>query len=182
MIATVDVGGLPLAVAITPDGTRAYVAKSVPSFSVGTSGVSAIDTSSNTVVATESVAGIGDSPFSVAITADGTLAYVTIATNVTGIGNGAVAVIDTSSNTVVATAIRASKHYSGGVRASAAAGKRGSALAVSESYSVPACFSPCRFSHPGTYGREPSTIDFDRNRALQQSHGDDDVFLVADAQ
>ncbi len=96
--ATFDVGGLPLAMAFTPDGTRAYVATSVPSISVGDSEVSVIDTANNTVLTQVPVLGIGVSPFSVAITPDGTRAYVvTFGAD----GTGPVAVIDTSSNTVV---------------------------------------------------------------------------------
>ena len=44
--AEIPVGALPQGVAITPDGTRAYVANG------GSSSVSVIDTASNTVVAT----------------------------------------------------------------------------------------------------------------------------------
>src|SRR5262245_49048691 len=87
VVATVPVGGAPRWVAITPDGTRAYVTN------VGA--VSVIDTATNTVVATVPV---GNSPQGVAITPDGTRAYVTI-----GIGlGGAVSVIDTATNSVVA--------------------------------------------------------------------------------
>jgi YVTN family beta-propeller protein len=75
-------------VAITPDGTHAYVANSFSNT------VSVIDTATNTVVATVPV---GFSPFGVAITPDGTHAYVTN-------GNSkSVSVIDTATNTVVAT-------------------------------------------------------------------------------
>jgi YVTN family beta-propeller protein len=56
--------------------------------------VSVIDTASNTVVAT---VGVGMNPFGVAITPDGTRAYVTNA------NSSSVSVIDTASNTVVAT-------------------------------------------------------------------------------
>ena len=67
VVATVGVGDSPVGVAITPDGTRAYVTNS------RSSSVSVIDTSSNTVVAT---VGVGNSPAGVAITPDGTRAYV----------------------------------------------------------------------------------------------------------
>src|SRR5262249_49797404 len=67
VVATVPVGTFPIAVAITPDGTHAYVAN----FD-GT--VSVIDTTTNTVVATVPV---GTFPEGVAITPDGTHAYVT---------------------------------------------------------------------------------------------------------
>jgi YVTN family beta-propeller protein len=49
VVATVTVGGLPLGVAVTPDGKHAYVANRAN----GT--VSVIDTASNTVVATVTV-------------------------------------------------------------------------------------------------------------------------------
>jgi YVTN family beta-propeller protein len=100
VVATIPVGGFPDGVAITPDGTHAYVTNAFDS------NVSVIDTASNTVVTTIPV---GSAPNGVAITPDGArpnesddrhhrpLAYVT---------NGAdntVSVIDTASNTVVAT-------------------------------------------------------------------------------
>ena len=56
--------------------------------------VSVIDTATNTVVATIPV---GDHPFGIAITPDGTRAYVT------DIISRTVSVIDTATNTVVAT-------------------------------------------------------------------------------
>src|SRR6266403_849943 len=83
VVATVAVGSGPFAVAITPDGTRAYV----------TGGpVSVIDTASNTVVAT-----VGDpNAYGVAITPDGTRAYVT------DFLSAAVTVIETANNTIIA--------------------------------------------------------------------------------
>ena len=71
--------------AITPDGTRAYVTNP------DSNSVSVIDTATNSVVATIAVGGFG-----VAITPDGTRAYVA------GGGFNTVAVIDTATNTVVA--------------------------------------------------------------------------------
>src|SRR5262249_40144833 len=79
-------------VAITPDGTHAYVA--APGVF---SKVSVIDTATNTVVANVPVGGF---PEGVAITPDGTHAYVTTPVIV---GDGTVSVIDTATNTVVAT-------------------------------------------------------------------------------
>ena len=88
VVATAAVGSPPEGVAITPDGTRAYVTNPFSdSFSV-------IDTSSNTVVATSAV---GFQPVGVAITPDGTRAYVANS------GSASVSVIDTSNNAVVAT-------------------------------------------------------------------------------
>jgi YVTN family beta-propeller protein len=75
-------------VAITPDGTRAYVAN------VEDNTVSVIDTATNTVVVT--IPGIG-TPRGVAITPDGTRAYVT------NLHNNTVSVIDTATNTVMTT-------------------------------------------------------------------------------
>jgi YVTN family beta-propeller protein len=83
-------------VAITPDGTRAYV-----TIGRGINGsVSVIDTATNTEVATVPM-GRENHPFGVAITPDGTHAYV-----VNGVGTGGlgtVSVIATATNTVVAS-------------------------------------------------------------------------------
>ena len=63
-------GNHPQRIAITPDGTRAYLAiDGVPG------GVSVIDLTTNTVVATIPV---GNGPGSIAITPDGTKVYVGI--------------------------------------------------------------------------------------------------------
>ncbi len=63
----VGVGSAPVSIAITPDGTKAYVANS----------------SSNNVTpiilatgATETAIGVGSGPIGIAITPDGTKAYV----------------------------------------------------------------------------------------------------------
>src|SRR5207244_4394958 len=82
------VGNVRYGIAITPDGTRAYVTNFT------SNNVSVIDTSTNTVVATATV---GSAPYGVAITPDGTRVYVsnTLSNNVS--------VIDTSTNTVMAT-------------------------------------------------------------------------------
>jgi uncharacterized repeat protein (TIGR01451 family) len=85
--ATVTVGNGPQGVAITPDGTRAYV---VNFFS---NNVSVIDTATNTVTTVD----VGTNPFGVAITPDGAGAYVTNRTS------GNVSVIDTGTNMVTAT-------------------------------------------------------------------------------
>jgi YVTN family beta-propeller protein len=87
--ATVAVGSIPFWLAITPDGTRAYLANGPDRT------VSVIDTATNTVIASVAV---GSVPFGVAITPYGTRAYVT------GSGESTVSVIDTASNTVVDTA------------------------------------------------------------------------------
>lgn len=98
VIATIPVGGFPDAVAITSDGSRAYVANGLDNT------VSVIDTPTNTVVATVSLLGTLDcaqtlclSPFGIAITPDGTRAYVSNTTSST------LSVIDVPTNTVVTT-------------------------------------------------------------------------------
>ena len=92
VVATVPVPRLPQGVAITPDGTRVYVASTDNIFGSGT--VSVINTVTNTVVATVPV---GRNPRGVAITPDGTRAYVG------NWGSGTVSVINIGTNTVVAT-------------------------------------------------------------------------------
>ena len=69
VVVTVPVGDEPRCVAITPDGTAAFVTN------FGSGNLSVIDTSSNTVVATVPVS---RQPFGIAITPDGTKAYVTL--------------------------------------------------------------------------------------------------------
>ena len=95
--ATITVGNAPHGVAVTPDGKHAYVASGFD----GT--VSVIATASNTVVATVRV---GNQAIGVTVTPDGKHAYITNL-NLFGRGavssSGTVSVIDTASNTVVAT-------------------------------------------------------------------------------
>lgn len=67
VLAIIDAGGQPNNIAITPDGTKAFVVNANDIVSV-------IDTSSQVVIATMSV---GGSPFGIAITPDGNRAYVT---------------------------------------------------------------------------------------------------------
>ncbi len=98
----IPVGTQPANVAVTPDGKRAYVTNrgAFPNVQ-GT--VSVIDTASNAVVATvmnlATPAGVASG---VAITPDGKDAYVTVDQFVAD-SQGAVLVIDTASNTVVAS-------------------------------------------------------------------------------
>ena len=91
VVATVPVGAIPSAAAVTPDGKHAYVANA----SIGSISVSVIDTATNVAVATVP---FGMQPFGVAITPDGKHAYVAI----NAFAN-TVSVIDTATNTVVAT-------------------------------------------------------------------------------
>jgi YVTN family beta-propeller protein len=90
--ATIDVADSPVDVAVTPDGSTAYV---VHRDFVGT--VEVIDTATNTVIDTITV---GDGPSdlnSVAVTPDGAFAYVT------NFYDNTVVVIDTGTNTVIDT-------------------------------------------------------------------------------
>jgi len=96
-LAPIPVGRGPCGIAITPDGTRAYVVnnRATP----GT--VSVIDLTSNAVV--ESPIPVGNFPCNIAITPDGTTAYV-----VNAEGNatpGSVSVVDLTSNAVVGAPI-----------------------------------------------------------------------------
>ncbi len=84
----IPVGNTPSGVAVTPDGTQAYVTN------LEDNTVSVIATSSNTVVATVPV---GSGPIGVAVTPDGAHAYVT------NFNSNTVSVIATATNTVVAT-------------------------------------------------------------------------------
>ncbi|MEU2113529.1 beta-propeller fold lactonase family protein [Streptomyces sp. NPDC019507] len=86
--ATVPVGNLPFGVAVTPDGTRAYVANELDDT------VSVIDTATHTVLATVPV---GTQPAGVAVTPDGTRAHVA------NLSSDTVSVIDTATRTVTAT-------------------------------------------------------------------------------
>ena len=87
VVGTVQVGNDPHGVAVSPDGTHVYVANFSPDNTV-----SVIETVTNTVVASPQS---GEFPFGVAVTPDGKDVYVT---NFYGDS-----VIDTASNTVVAT-------------------------------------------------------------------------------
>ena len=89
VVATVAVGNQPLAAAVHPAGTRAYVTNQVPA---GT--VSVIDTGINGVVATVTV---GARPSGAAVKSPGDRLYVT------NRDDKNVSVIDTATNTVVAT-------------------------------------------------------------------------------
>jgi YVTN family beta-propeller protein len=89
VIATIAVGLGPAGVAVSPDGTRAYVAN----FTDHT--VSAIDTATNTVTATIPVGTSSLGPVDVAVSPHNTRVYV--------VGDHTVSVIDTATSTVSAT-------------------------------------------------------------------------------
>jgi YVTN family beta-propeller protein len=96
VVATIPVQVDPSGVAITPDGTRAYVANTAGNDQANQFDrtVSMINTARNTVVATILV---GFGPNGVTVTPNGTGAYVTNSID------GTVSVIDIASNKVVAT-------------------------------------------------------------------------------
>jgi len=87
MIATVNVGANPWGVAVSPNGSRAYVNNATD----GT--VSVIDTASNTTITTIKV---GAYPWGVAVSPNGSRAYASAS-------DGTVSVIDTASNTTIKT-------------------------------------------------------------------------------
>ena len=89
--------GLGLGTATAQAQIRAYVANA------DTNTVSVVDTASNTVLATIPVGPIPFAPIGIAITPDGTRVYVTNAGDPFDRANGTVAVIDTATDTVVAT-------------------------------------------------------------------------------
>ena len=97
VVATAPGGPAPSGVAVTPDGTRVYVASRASDF------VTVIDTATNTLVTTVPITvpvpGEFSRPSGVAITPDSTRVYVTNS------GSDSVSVIDTATNTVVDTII-----------------------------------------------------------------------------
>jgi PGF-pre-PGF domain-containing protein len=89
-VTTVTVGNDPFGVAVTPDGSKAYVTIS-PDYNGNT--VSVIDTATNMV----STVTVGYSPVQVAVNPDGSKAYVT------NWKDNTLSVIDTATNVVVST-------------------------------------------------------------------------------
>ena len=85
---TANVGSDPAAVAVSADGSRAYVTNR------GENTLSVVDVATNTIISTIAV---GPAPSSVALLPNGSRAYVSNS------GADTVSVVDTASNTVVAT-------------------------------------------------------------------------------
>ncbi len=94
VIATIAVGDGPVGVAVSPDGTRAYVTNQFDGDTL-----SVIDTATNTVTATIAV---GDDPTGVAVSPDGGRAYVT------NYSDDTVSVIDVSAMQLNMVALQAS--------------------------------------------------------------------------
>lgn len=88
LTANIDVGAGPIAVAVSPDGSKVYCINNSDNT------VSVISTSTNTVTTT--ISGIGGAPNGLAISPDGTKVYVSSNTD------NKVRVIDTTTNTVIA--------------------------------------------------------------------------------
>jgi YVTN family beta-propeller protein len=98
----IAVGDGSVAIAITPDGTRAYVVNEGSNASSFFGTVSVIDIATNTVVGSQIP--VGTAPGAIAITPDGTRAYVT--NNRNGfVKDGTVSVINTATNTVIGSPI-----------------------------------------------------------------------------
>jgi YVTN family beta-propeller protein len=92
---TIPVGIFPRGVAVSPDGTHAYVANLCTAAAPGCApgSVSVIDTAQNAVVTTVPA---GPAPASIDLVPDGSRAYIT---NAVEVGPGAVTVLDTATNT-----------------------------------------------------------------------------------
>src|ERR1035437_1245398 len=88
---TIPVGANPDAIAISPDGSKAYVAN----YDVNGT-VSVINTATNTVIATITV---GTDPYAVAVSPDGSQVYVS------NWSDGTLSVINAATNTVSATCL-----------------------------------------------------------------------------
>jgi len=84
-------GSFPFGVAVSPDGSKVYVANN------GDGSVSVIATATNTVTTTITVGTSGSGPFGVAVSPDGRKVYVA------NMGDGSVSVIDAATNAVTAT-------------------------------------------------------------------------------
>ena len=93
------VGQFPFGVAITPDGTKVYVAN------FDSNNVSVIDAATKSVTA---VVNVGQFPFGVAVTPDGTKIYVA------NFGSNNISVIDIATNKVTATVDVGSFHIAFG--------------------------------------------------------------------
>jgi YVTN family beta-propeller protein len=106
----IPVGLNPIGVAVTPDGSKVYVANLNLFGAFGT--VSVIDTATNTVVGSPITVGSNLHPFGVAVTPDGSKVYVTNFGSADPATN-AVSVIDTVTNTVVGSPIPVGKDPTG---------------------------------------------------------------------
>jgi 40-residue YVTN family beta-propeller repeat len=98
LVAIIDVYLYPDVVAVTPDGSKIYMAK-LGNISTGNStDISVIDTATNTITANVFV---GSYPWGIAVTPDGTKVYLAISNDYSNPFPDTVSVIDTATDTVV---------------------------------------------------------------------------------
>jgi YVTN family beta-propeller protein len=105
VVATIPVGSAPSALALNTKGTRVYVANT------NSNSVSVIDTSTNQVLV--AIMTQGYSPTNVVVSSDGTRVYVSNTGNRVISSN--FSVIDTASNTVIATTTNLATTLGGGI-------------------------------------------------------------------
>jgi YVTN family beta-propeller protein len=127
VIATVPVGEYPYGIAVNPAGTKVYVAN------IGSETVSVIDAATNKVIATVPL-GVGWGLNEVAVTPDGTKVYVT---------SGNVSIINTDTNTVIASVNVGNNPYS-----------------VAFSTASKSVLPAANFSANPTFGKAPLTVAF----------------------
>ncbi len=97
VVGTIDVPFNSEVVAVTPDGSKIYMAK-LGNISTGNNtDISVIDTATNTITANVFV---GSYPYGIAVTPDGTKVYLTISNDYSNPFPNTVSVIDTSTDTV----------------------------------------------------------------------------------
>ena len=95
VVATIDVGDIPIGVVVSPDGSRVYVANA------GDGTVSVIDVASRQVI--DQTLPLSTQPTRVALSGDGSLLYVTH-------NGGVVSVIDTETMTLLGEPIPVGEH------------------------------------------------------------------------
>ena len=98
VVGTIDVPFNPEVVAVTPDGSKIYMAKQGNISAGHDSDISVIDTATNTITANVFV---GSYPWGIAVTPDGTKVYLTISNDYSNPFPNTVSVIDTATDTVV---------------------------------------------------------------------------------
>ncbi|HEX8962862.1 MAG TPA: autotransporter-associated beta strand repeat-containing protein, partial [Rhodocyclaceae bacterium] len=99
VVQTMATGTKPFGVAVSPDGTRVYVAN--VGAGVNTVSVFSADALTGQLSAPTTIA-VGSNPRAIRFSSDGSRAYVANQ-DATGFGNGSVSVINTATNSVIAT-------------------------------------------------------------------------------